>query len=869
MKIKITKPLLLAAYLALTLTFTYPLALNFSTHIPGSGGDNFVFLWNLWWIKKALIEIRTNPLYCDYIFYPLGHSLVFHALTLFNGLLSIPLQLLFNIVIANNIIIIFSFVFSAYGAYLLAEYLTKNKIGAFIAGLIFAFCPYIFAHLKGHFNLTSTEWMPFYILYLIKSNEEKPRAMNPLLAGLFLALTALCDYYYLIYLIIFKLIYFFHLVIIKKVNYSVIVKNLILIILIFSALFSPVLVATISELDKGPHYYQMWGQNLFVADLRGYISPSPWHPFLGIFGKYRDTLNLYSWSHGKFLQHSGVEGVVFAGYAVLLLSIYCMIRFRKEKGIQLWTIAFLTFMLLSLGPYLHINGKEFRIPLPYLLLQYIPVINGVRAASRFNIMVMLSAAILAAYSIKGILFRLQSQRRGVVVVLLIGGLISFEYLNLPIELYHYNKPKIFEQIAKQSGDFQIWEITSLEADASLDQIGHEKRIFNTLLSRRHPDNLKYYSNLPFVKRLSSIKEDGMINVTADTIARDRIIFKESMPALNIHYIIVHLPYAFYIIDYLEKVLDLEKICQNSKLIVYKVVQRDKRDTVNISISFGDSLSNIYLGRGWLDSAKWNGETYYRPMGYQKSEIFFHLGNPLPKSEMTMTMKIKPITSEWGSLELYIKDQYLSSWKINKGWHQYLLKIPPGFFHEGLNLIKLQYSALYTKPSPNANFIGDIGLRSPVNIIVNSAGFLCGYFGHILINGKNVSPQKRGYNLAMINPKTGSVETVDGFDTYLDAKESERLAKFIEKIPKGKIVAVAVKDEASRKLTLKAVDALKTIGTGYDLRNKYWWGHAIIGVKGAAAGTALESAGKELSQMVSVGNPPDLALVFDYIELKGQ
>ena len=69
--------------------------------------------------------------------------------------------------------------------------------------------------------------------------------------------------------------------------------------------------------------------------------------------------------------------------------------------------------------------------------------------------------------------------------------------------------------------------------------------------------------------------------------------------------------------------------------------------------------------------------------------------------------------------------------------------------------------------------------------------------------------------------------------------------------------------------LKAVDALKTIGTGYDLRNKYWWGHAIIGVKGAAAGTALESAGKELSQMVSVGNPPDLALVFDYIELKGQ
>ena len=60
------------------------------------------------------------------------------------------------------------------------------------------------------------------------------------------------------------------------------------------------------------------------------------------------------------------------------------------------------------------------------------------------------------------------------------------------------------------------------------------------------------------------------------------------------------------------------------------------------------------------------------------------------------------------------------------------------------------------------------------------------------------------------------------------------------VPAGRIVAVAAADEASRLLGQEAVEALRGIGAEGDLREKFRWGHAIIGVQGAAPGTALEA-----------------------------
>src|SRR5207245_4737567 len=57
-------------------------------------------------------------------------------------------------------------------------------------------------HLHGHLDLVSTEWLPFFVLFLLKTRDER-RWINPMLCGTFLAATALTSFSYLLFLLVF------------------------------------------------------------------------------------------------------------------------------------------------------------------------------------------------------------------------------------------------------------------------------------------------------------------------------------------------------------------------------------------------------------------------------------------------------------------------------------------------------------------------------------------------------------------------------------------------------------------------------------------------------------------------------------------
>ena len=136
-------------YTLLALVLTWPLATAFDPHVPGNGADDPPLTWNLWWVRYALLDLGANPFDCDYLFYPLGINLAFYTLTVLNSLLSIPLQAVMGLVPASNLLLLSSFVLSAYGAYLLAVYLvarnsspdtripaSQSLFAPFVAGLL-------------------------------------------------------------------------------------------------------------------------------------------------------------------------------------------------------------------------------------------------------------------------------------------------------------------------------------------------------------------------------------------------------------------------------------------------------------------------------------------------------------------------------------------------------------------------------------------------------------------------------------------------------------------------------------------------------------------------------------------------------------
>jgi hypothetical protein len=228
------------------------------------------------------------------------------------------------------------------------------------------------------------------------------------------------------------------------------------------------------------------------------------------------------------------------------------------------------------------------------------------------------------------------------------------------------------------------------------------------------------------------------------------------------------------------------------------------------------------------------------------------------------------------LTVWLNGAAVATVPLEQGWQEYTVTLPGARLHPGLNELNFRFDRLLplatvfaagsSRDGPAVNrAIGQTGVTAAVNIVVRSAGLEAGGdfgFAHIYVDGRDVSPHRRGYNLAVIDPQSGRVEATGHFDTFDPASTQASIAlmDFVRAVPAGHIVAAAVADEASHNLTEGAVDALRSIGVATDLRGRFRSGHAVIGVKGAAPGQALEASGRERPVSVWVGANVDTAAV---------
>ena len=502
-------------YFLFTLLFTFPLFLRISTSTPFAGGhgDQFQCMWMFWWFKTALFNLTTNPLYTDFLYYPHGSSLIYH-IPIFPSLLSLPIQYLFgspaSLIISHNLILIFTFVFSGFGVYLLVRYLVKDPVVAFVCGLIFAFSSYRLCHL-GHLNQLSTEWIPFYILYLIRSFDEKS-LRSGLWTGAFFVFTFLSDFTCTLYLVFFTLFYVvFRLIRSRKqLVERRVIRNSGMALIIVLVILSPFLYGLSStQIDWQPRT----GESImYSANLVGYFIPVKERSLLG----------------SKFLpsQHSynGVSGgELFLGYTLLFLVLYTLIKLRQVR-IKFWFFSTLVFLLLSLGQAIHIYDHTYNFKwLPYnLIFTYIPLFQIGRTPCRFSLMVNLCFVIFSGYGLNR-LFNLANasqahlsdlkdflkgflNKRGMPIVLVV--LICLEFIKLPTALISVKVPECYQKLRDIPGEFAILEVpasftgTALIANVYMFyQTVHEKRVVNGSLTRHSYDAADFLKELSFDQKV--------------------------------------------------------------------------------------------------------------------------------------------------------------------------------------------------------------------------------------------------------------------------------------------------------------------------------------------------------------------------------
>ena len=191
---------ILALYAVLAMVQSWPLPLHMGTHLTGAPtGDTGVYVWNLWIFRHELINQGTTPFRTLEILPLAGPAdLSLHNYTVFADLLAVPLLQWLDIISAFNLIYLVNVTLAGFGMFLLARRLTERAPEAFLAGLMFAWAPFLVTRGNGHFSLVAAAPLPLFMLTLYRAWETR-RLRDAVLTGVVLAWASFCDPYYAVY----------------------------------------------------------------------------------------------------------------------------------------------------------------------------------------------------------------------------------------------------------------------------------------------------------------------------------------------------------------------------------------------------------------------------------------------------------------------------------------------------------------------------------------------------------------------------------------------------------------------------------------------------------------------------------------------
>lgn len=458
------------AFLVLALVILLPITAHINSVAPGTGGDTYQNLWDIWWVGYATFTLHTSMWYTNLLYAPIGAGLAFQTMAPIASLLSVPFQAL-GLVTAYNILLLLGFAVSGLTMFILADYLVKNSYAAFIAGLVFAFSSFHMAEALSHIDWMFIAWIPLAVYFFIKML----RAEKPILNGIGLGIVFMLSEFMgdveqsimlVLLFVIMLIIFLLYGQTRKKVlNIRFAASVLIFLLVAFlvgsfgyipliKAVTQPGALSSINSINNINHN-MLWSDNLL-----SFFLPSP---FNGVF--HNISLSYYS-----IFANGPTEDVSYITYTVLVLAAYGIYKDHKRTG--MWIAIAVIFGLLALGPYIQMGTGPAKIPGLYYAYTKIPVLNIIREPGRFDVVVEMALAIIAAFGAEALLEHHAFKGKTPRIMLLVGVITiiflieSTGILNSAVASTITTQvapaPGLFYQIGKTPLNFSILNLPALE-----------------------------------------------------------------------------------------------------------------------------------------------------------------------------------------------------------------------------------------------------------------------------------------------------------------------------------------------------------------------------------------------------------------------
>jgi hypothetical protein len=482
----------LALFIALSLAMTFPLVAHLGTSIRDYG-DSLLNTWILAWDVRQITHGHIGHFFDANIFYPHTRTLAYSEHLFTESLAALPVALLTgNPVLAHNIVLLLGFITSAFGMYFLARYLTGKILPAIIAGVIYAFNPFMFAHIF-QVQVLWAGGIPLTFLFLHRYFDHG-RRRDILAFAFFFILQVLANGYYALFLSFFAALF----ILVKAVQKKRIFRvhfwlELVLAGVLIAAAAGPFTLQYVKiQKDMGfrrdigasarPKSFlatssvnRLYGR----ATARNLIPEGELFPGAVAFLLALTGIILEIWRKNKrdssgpknrgrigFRIGSWVLSLITLGIVAVIVLILFKGGFEWDLGSlgkirahnplnplillaafltagvlwrKAWGVRLRPFSLTFLRPSIYLAflilsfAFTFGASGPYVILhKYLPGFNGIRVPARFHVVVMFSLAVFAS---RGMAFLGQKFKSGkIAFATIIAVLILAEYFSCPLPL---------------------------------------------------------------------------------------------------------------------------------------------------------------------------------------------------------------------------------------------------------------------------------------------------------------------------------------------------------------------------------------------------------------------------------------------------
>lgn len=491
--------------------------------------DAIQHTWNFWWTQRALSSGRL-PFATELLYYPEGAPLYRHTLGPALTLSLAPVTAFAGPVAAYNLALLLGVASAGYAVFLLARYGAGHDMCAWIAGALVAASPFLAMKLQvSHLNLLYVGWLALLLFAALRLAETR-EGRYALLGAVSLAGVAYTDWYLALCAGCLLL--------------SWVAVSLWRTPRPLSLVRSYTRMGLLAFLGIAPLLLGLWMTRKRYAP----FSPSQrasWQ--VGVEGYSADAVGLFFPSllqpHWRGVAEAltaplvasvpVIEGwYIAAGWTLLGLAAVGVWRY----GYARWRLLIVAAVgwLFSLGPEMRIAGVQTGIPMPYALLQQLPLLEGGRRPNLFALICILVAAMFAAQGLRWLL-----ERSGRWRYVLLAGVVLVAGVELwppPRQPAVIEAPTIYAAIASRPGPVVDVPVGSdIEARTLLHQMAHGQPILRGYLAR--PPDYPTLEHNPLVRSLALLEPLP----TRDIVALDNVALEGMQCFYRFRHVVVERP----------------------------------------------------------------------------------------------------------------------------------------------------------------------------------------------------------------------------------------------------------------------------------------------------------------------------------------